>query len=97
MRGPRHTWHSWLAADRRKRESRVDISWDGEPSATGASHLHNRFKIGIVGGGNELLADSWRPRHLECMDPITRLNAAVEGRYRIERETCRRGEGWRPR
>ena len=27
-------------------------------------------------------------------DPITRLNAALEGRYRVEREI---GEGWRIR
>ncbi len=43
--------------------------------------------------GRRLLALSCSDRHLARMtdpDPITRLNAALEGRYRIEREL---GEG----
>ena len=47
--------------------------------------------VGCVGG--HLLALRWPAVHLAAMtdpDPITRLNAALEGRYRIESEL---GEG----
>jgi len=43
-----------------------------------------------------LLADSWATPHLLRMnpeDPITRLNAALEGRYGIERELGKESYG----
>ncbi len=45
-----------------------------------------------MGTGRDLLALCRPAPHLERMsDPITRLNAALEGRYRSERELGERG------
>ncbi len=95
MRGPRHTWHSWLAADRRKCESRVDISWDGEPSATGASDPRNRFKSGIVGAemscsrirGVRGILSAWTP----SPGSTQHQKAATASSQSLPKE------GWRPR
>ena len=53
------------------------------------------FRLGQ--GLGHPLAIYWPNPHLERMDPITRLNAALEGRYRIERKLGERGmAGRRP-
>ncbi len=46
-----------------------------------------RLRAGFLPSWTDLLALHRPTPHLERMsDPVTRLNAALEGRYRIERE-----------